>query len=136
VQASFWAVSNDSKLKNQGDAASTANKTVAARVVIVPSSIETSPFRVVFDLTPHLDPSTAITYQAMIPNDSEVFKIASFGEVKELIQLLERSTASLTDRDEEGRSLLNVSCYKPFFESANLESSMQLLVRMLICANF
>jgi hypothetical protein len=74
----------------------------------------------IFDFTLHLDPSATITYQAMIPNDSEVFKIAGWGEVKELIELLVKGTASLTDRDEEGRSLLNVSCYRLFFESAVL----------------
>ncbi|KAH6671097.1 ankyrin repeat-containing domain protein [Halenospora varia] len=107
VQVSFWAVSNDSNLKTRGDATKTDNKTVAARLAIVPSDIGTSPFRVVFDFTPHLDPSATITYQAMIPNDSEVFKIAGSGGVKELIELLEKGIASLTDCDEEGCSLLN-----------------------------
>ena len=136
MQASFWAVSEDSNLKIWGDATNIANKTVAARLAIVPNSIGTSPFRVVLDFTPHLDPSATITYQAMIPNDSEVFEIAGSGEVKELIGLLEKGIASLTDRDEEGRSLLNVSCYRRFFESANPESSMRFLIRMLICAIF
>jgi hypothetical protein len=108
VQVSFWAVLNDSNLKTRGDVTRTANKTVAARLAILPSSIEASPFRVVFDFTPHLDPSVTIKYQALISN-SEVFKIVGFGEVKELIELLEKGGASLTDRDEEGRSFLNVS---------------------------
>ena len=136
VQASFWTVSNDSNAKTRGDATRTADKTVAARLAIAPNSIGTSPFRVVFDFAPHLDPSATITYQAMIPNDSEVFRIAGSGEVKELIELLKKGTASITDRDEEGRSLLNVSCYRPFFGSANPESSMRLLIRILICASF
>jgi len=113
VQASFWAVSNDLNLKTRRDATRAAKRTVTARLAIVPSSIGISPFRVIFDFTPHLDPSATITYQAIIPNDSEVFKIAGSGEVKELIELLVKGTASLTDRDEEGRSLLNVSCYRP-----------------------
>ncbi len=128
MQASFWAVSNDSNLKNQGDATGTAKKSVTARLTIVPSSIRTSPFRVVFDFTPHIDPCATIKYQAVIPNDSEVFKIASSGGVKELFKLLEKGLASLTDHDEEGRSLLNVSCYRLFFESANPENSMRLLI--------
>jgi hypothetical protein len=116
VQASFWSVSNDSNLKIREDATRTASKTVAARLAIIPSNIKTSLFRVVFDFTPHLDPSATITYQAMVPNYSKVFKIAGSGEVKELIELLEKGAASLTDRDEEGRSHLNVSCYMPSFE--------------------
>lgn len=136
VQASFWAMSNDLNRNTRGDSTRTANNTISARLVIVPSNIGTSPFRVVFDFTPHLDPLASITYQAMILNDSKVFKIAASGEVKKLIELLEKGIASLTDRDEEGRSLLNVSCYRPFFESANFESSMQVKSRMLICASF
>jgi hypothetical protein len=119
VQASFWAISSQSNLMSLEDATRTANKTVAARLAIIPNNIRTSPFRVVFDFTPHVDPSATITYQAIIPNDSEVFKIASSGGVKELIEIIEKGLASLTDHDEEGRSLLNVSCDRPFFESAN-----------------
>lgn len=136
VQASFWGVSDDLNLSTREDAIGTVDKTIAARLAIVPPSIETPSFRVVFDFNPYLDPPATITYQAMIPNDSEVFKIASVGEVRDLLKLLEGGTASLTDRDEEGRSLLNMSWYKPFFESANSESSMQLLSLILICVIF
>lgn len=121
MKASFWTLSNDSNLKTRGDATRTASKIVAVRLEIMPSSIGTSPFLVVFDFIPHLDPSATMMYKVMIPNDSEVFRIAGCGEVKDLIELLEKGNVSLTDCDEEGRSLLNVSCCRPFLESANSE---------------
>jgi hypothetical protein len=49
-----------------------------------------------------------LTYQAMVPNDSEVFKIVNAGDVKALKKALAMKIASLTDRDEDGRSLLSV----------------------------
>jgi hypothetical protein len=119
VQASFWTVSNDSNLKTRRGATNTVNKTVAARLVIVPSGIGTSPFHMIFNFSPRLDPSATVTYQAIIPNDSKVFEIVGSGDVKELIELLEKGTASLTDCDEDGCSLLLVGCYKPSLESAN-----------------
>ena len=111
MQASFWAASEDPDLKTRGDGTGTANKTVAARVAVVPSNITASPLRVVFDFTPRLDPFATITYQAIIPKNSKVFKIASHGEVKELVELIEDHAASLADHDEDGRSLLHVSYY-------------------------
>jgi hypothetical protein len=45
----------------------------------------------------------------MVPNDSEVFKIIDAGDVEALKKALAMKTASLTDRDENGRSLLSVS---------------------------
>lgn len=45
----------------------------------------------------------------MKPNDSEVFKIVKFGDVETLIRAIESGSASLTDQDEKGRSLLSVS---------------------------
>jgi hypothetical protein len=44
----------------------------------------------------------------MVPNDSEVFKIVNAGDVKALKKALAMKIASLTDRDEDGRSLLSV----------------------------
>jgi hypothetical protein len=75
-----------------------------------------SSFRIVFDFTPHLNPSATIKYQAMIPNDSVIFHIVRSGQVKELIEALDKGTARFPDRDEEGRLLLHVSCHEAFFE--------------------
>jgi hypothetical protein len=80
-----------------------------------------SPLRVVVDLAPRLDPTATITYQAMIPNDSAVFKIARSGKIKDLIELFEKGTAFLTDRDERGRSLLSVSLCNLIMKSPNAD---------------
>jgi hypothetical protein len=80
-----------------------------------------SPLRVVVDLAPRFDPTATITYQAMIPNDSVVFRIAHSGRVTDLIELFEKGTAFLTDRDEQGRSLLSVSLCNLIVERPNTE---------------
>jgi hypothetical protein len=110
---SFWGIADDSKLESSEAAGRSGNKVIAARLAFLPRIVGQSLFRVVFDVSPYLDPSATITYQAMIPNDSKVFKIAESGKVEDLIGLLKNGDASLTDRDEEGRSILNVShfCY-------------------------
>jgi hypothetical protein len=68
-----------------------------------------SPCRAVFEINQAISLIPKITYQAMIPNGSKVFRIISTETVEDLIAVLESGTTSLTDRDEEGRSLLNVS---------------------------
>jgi hypothetical protein len=64
-------------------------------------------------LNPTLDPRPKIIYQAIIPNDSEIFRVVAHGSLRELFDILEgrdeRITGrSLSDRDEAGRPLLSV----------------------------
>lgn len=82
---------------------------LAGTVAITPRDCRAFSCRAVcgFDPTFHLTPH--LTYQAMRPNDSELFTIIATGAVEDLTNALELGAASLTDRDEEGRSLLNVS---------------------------
>jgi hypothetical protein len=119
VQVSFWAKSNDSNIETRGEPSGKDSKITASRIIIVPNGAGMSPLRVVVDLAPRLDPTTTITYQAMIPNDSVVFKIARSGKVTDLIGLFEKGTAFLTDRDEQGRSLLSVSLCNLIVENPN-----------------
>lgn len=107
MQASFWQVPTAFEHTGTEEDISEQNS-IAARIAIHPKGSVVSSFRVVFDFDPRLNPSATVTYQAMIPNDSEIFKIIESGEVEELLEALDNKTASLTDRDEEGRSLLNV----------------------------
>jgi hypothetical protein len=106
---SFWARSNDSNIETRGDPSGKDSEIAATRITIVPNDDGMSPLRVVVDLAPRLNPTATITYQAMIPNDSAVFWIARFGKVTDLIDLFEKGAACLTDRDEQGRSLLSVN---------------------------
>ncbi|KAF4629078.1 hypothetical protein G7Y89_g9078 [Cudoniella acicularis] len=112
VGVSFWNVWDGSKTNITGKAPAMIMDNLenyfAARVAIVPSGTRTPLFRVIVDFSPHLDPAAKITYQAVISNDSEVFGIVARGDVERLVGALEKHTASLTDLDEQGRSLLNV----------------------------
>ncbi|KAF4637156.1 hypothetical protein G7Y89_g909 [Cudoniella acicularis] len=74
---------------------------ITAQIVIHPNSSCVPPYRIVLDLDPHLNPSARITYQAIIPNSSEVFHIIEYGELEDLLRAFDNKTASLTDRDEE-----------------------------------
>ncbi|CAG8975236.1 hypothetical protein HYALB_00011936 [Hymenoscyphus albidus] len=77
----------------------------AARIVVLPSQARS---RVVVDFTPGLDPWAKIIYQATIPRGSRVFQIIESGNLHRLMEVIQEGTASLTDRDEDGCSLLNV----------------------------
>lgn len=119
VEASFWTTPKRSYLDiSDEDTIESTDEAFATRLAIIPGrNLNRAPsFRVVFDFTPHLNPSATITYQAMISNNSEVFQIVENGQINELTDTLAKGTARLTDRDEEGRSLLNVSCYKVVFD--------------------
>ncbi|KAL9618251.1 MAG: hypothetical protein Q9160_007021 [Pyrenula sp. 1 TL-2023] len=78
------------------------------RRIVVYNEREAPGARVIYDLTSHPGSSAQVTYQAMIPNDSEIFRIVSNNQVGELSQALEKRTVRLADRDEDGRSLLSV----------------------------
>jgi hypothetical protein len=109
VDAFFWTTSSSTSVIDE-DIRETLNEVFAAKVTIVPNLCRTRSLRIIFDFPPILDPIPKITYQAMIPNDSDVFRIVASGQVEKLIAALDLGSTSLTDRDEEGRSLLNVSC--------------------------
>jgi hypothetical protein len=117
VDALFLIDSNgsDSEFLDE-DTAETRDKVVAARVAIAPTGIRRTAFRAVFDFIPH-DPLAKITYQRTLPKNSEIFGIAIAGQVAKLIEALNMRTACLTDRDEEGRSLLNLSCQEASFRT-------------------
>ena len=56
-----------------------------------------------FDILP-----STISFQSVRRAESEVFEIASFGSVEQLVELFEAGDAYLSDCDSRGRSLLNV----------------------------
>ena len=51
----------------------------------------------------------ALSISALLPPDAEPFRLIEQGDLNSLIRLLTLREAFLTDRDLEGRSLLNVS---------------------------
>lgn len=68
-----------------------------------------------FFLSQKADPDRSIFMTPMIsvrpmrPRDSKIFQVAAFGTVEALIDMILAEEASLADRDEKGRSLINVS---------------------------
>nr|KAK5440399.1 hypothetical protein LTR18_007687 [Exophiala xenobiotica] len=53
--------------------------------------------------------SPVLSFHAMVPNNSLVFKLVHQGDVKRLVQELQAGSVSLTDCDSNGLSLLGVS---------------------------
>ncbi|KAH8654629.1 hypothetical protein BGZ60DRAFT_157628 [Tricladium varicosporioides] len=118
VRTAFWDFSGDSvQVSGERNDINTSDKDFAASITIARRDRSTSSFRVIFDITPHLDPVAKITYQAIRPNDSEIFRIVMSGEVEKLVEALAKGTASLTDRDEEGRSLLKAGIHNLIYAS-------------------
>jgi hypothetical protein len=105
VEFTYWIDPKGSHLgfTNERTDASRLN---LARLSIVPR--KTARFRIVIDMTPCLNLPARITYQPTIRNDSEVFDIAKSGQVEALERAIGKGTASLEDRDEQGRPLLYV----------------------------
>ena len=100
------------------------------RITFIPIRTPSSSFAAVFDFSPRRDSFARITYQAMIPNQSMIFRVVSAGDIDGLIQMLEEGSGRLTDRDEEGRSLLNVSYHGSFFKQANIKASAVLATQL------
>lgn len=53
--------------------------------------------------------SPTLSFHAIVPLNSEVFRLIRQGDLTSLILLFEKGLASLTDCDPDGRSLLSVS---------------------------
>lgn len=92
-----------------------SDEAFAARLLITPASAPSSNIQIVIDLASktHYDRAIyftpTITFRAMVPDDSEVFRVVEGGSVKKLKKLISSGRASLGDCDSMGRSLLNVS---------------------------
>jgi len=109
LDISFWDVIEKSRFKVVEEDGESTTTDIAATLSIIPNDTKKSASSLTFSFTPHINPLVKISYQAMKPNDSEVFKIVKFGDVETLIRAIESGSASLTDQDEKGRSLLSVS---------------------------
>ena len=62
-----------------------------------------------------------LSVSAMIPDDSEVFRVIKNGDLDRLVRMLALRQASLADRDTRGRCLLNVS-YSTAFSRKRLQT--------------
>ena len=92
-----------------------ANEAFTAKLLITPTSASVPNFQVIVDIASRAYQNRTVcftptlTFRAMIPSDSEVFRVVEGGSTKRLQKLLSSGAASLGDCDSMGRSLLNVS---------------------------
>ena len=94
------------------DSASSMEGPFSGRIALVPERTGTPLSCIIFNfasITGSTNLSMNLTYYPMIPNSSRIFEIVNAGDLQGLIEALENGDASLNDRDEQGRSLLNVS---------------------------
>ena len=93
----------------------TADEAFAAKLLITPTSASVPNFQIIVDIASRAYQNRTVcftptlTFRAMIPSDSEVFRVVEGGSTKRLQKLLSSGAASLGDCDSMGRSLLNVS---------------------------
>lgn len=91
-----------------------ADEAFAAKLLFTPISASLSSSKIVINLasriyrnnTVYLTPT--LTFHAMIPDDSEIFRVVKRGSVRKLKKLVSSGAASLGDCDSMGRSLVNV----------------------------
>lgn len=94
-----------------------SDEAFAAKFFLTPTSAQFSNFQIIVDIasrayhnhTVYLTPT--LTFRAMIPDHSEVFRVVQGGSVKKFKKLLNSGAASLGDCDSAGRSLLNVGLF-------------------------
>ena len=95
--------------------AESADEAFAAKLLITPVWASSSRYQIVVDVASRtykdctmFFPPT-LTFRAMIPDDSKIFRVVRGGSVRKLQKLIESGEGSLRDCDPMGRSLLNVS---------------------------
>ena len=102
-------------LQDTEDQSRETAETLAAKLIITPTSAQFLNLQIIIDIASreyqdhavHLTPT--LTFRAIVPDDSEVFRVVEGGSVRKLKKLLDSGAASLGDCDSMGRSLLNVS---------------------------
>jgi hypothetical protein len=111
VYTEFYRSRNSSAKKDGSSKSESDPQFSAATIIFVPTYTMETFHRVMFSINNSQPLTATVTYQARIPNGSPVFEKVKWGTVAQLIKAVEEGTASLTDRDEDGRSLLNVSSF-------------------------
>jgi hypothetical protein len=109
IELSFWSPDTDSDGEIGIGKTTHSASTAFARIALFTRSVTKSTVCVNFDFNPLVNLPIKLTYQAMVPNNQGVFKTIETGDVEALKKALAMKTASLTDRVENGRSLLSVS---------------------------
>ncbi|ERF68622.1 hypothetical protein EPUS_07183 [Endocarpon pusillum Z07020] len=101
-------ISNDS---STGDP--TPEETFSAEMVLTPASRTNLRTKIILGVSQQWTNTSSIlstpilSFRSIVPESSEIFDIVRYGTVCDLHQALSRGSASLTDCDPDGRSLLN-----------------------------
>ena len=89
-------------------------ETFSARIVFTPASHMGLSSQVILEISQALTKGNNIlstrilSFRSIVPNTSEIFCIVQYGSIENLQKAINEGTASLTDCDPDGRSLLNV----------------------------
>lgn len=102
MELSIWSASTDVDDKNRAVKTKYLPSANLARITFFTRSRTKSTVCVNLEFNPLWGLPMKLTYQAMVPNNSEVFKIVDAGDVEALKKALATKRASLTDRDENG----------------------------------
>jgi hypothetical protein len=102
-----------------------AEENLSARIVFIPALITDLGKKVILNVsrqstsTGSLLSTPILSFRSTIPDDSEIFDIVQFGTLRHLQKAFSEGTASVTDCDRDGRSLLNVSIKPRICEISN-----------------
>ena len=92
-----------------------AEEKFSARIVFIPTSSTDLRTKVILNVsqkstsTGSLLSTPMLSFRSIIPEDSETIEIVEFGTLRDLQKAFSEGTASITDCNPDGRSLLNVS---------------------------
>lgn len=99
-----------------------SEETFSAEIVLTPASGTNLRTKVILNVSQQWTNTSSIlsapilSFRSMVPETSEIFDIVRYGTVCDLHQALSRGSASLTDCDPDGRSLLYVSIHYGFHD--------------------
>jgi hypothetical protein len=114
--------------EDSGTSESSGEEKFSARIVFVPTRSTGLRTKVILNVfqeptsTGILFSTPILSYRSIIPETSEIFQIVQWGTLGDLQKAFSEGTASVTDCDPDGRSLLNVSIKPSLCEISNKSS--------------
>jgi hypothetical protein len=117
-----------------------AEENFSARIVFIPALITDVGKKVILNVsrqstsTGSLLSTPILSFRSIIRDDSEIFDIVRFGTLRDLQEAFRAGTASITNCNRDGRSLLNVSIKPPTCEISNKRANPLILVKFALSA--
>jgi hypothetical protein len=119
---------------------SSGEEKFSARIVFIPTRGTDLRTKVILNVfqestsTGSLLSTPILSYRSIIPETSEVFQIVQWGTLRDLQKAFSEGTASVTDCDPDGRSLLNVSIKSSLCEISNKAVNQLMFVKFAAAA--